>query len=69
MTEINLKELAEIILDRYTPFAFKCECNGAHYDCQDAQTATYTQFDVVQRIAKYISEYNPEHQEKNEIST
>ena len=64
MTEINLKELSEIILDRYTPFAFKCECNGAHYDCQDARTATYTQFDTVQRIAKYISEFNPEHQEK-----
>ena len=64
MTEINLKELSEIILDRYTPFAFKCECNGADYDCQDAQNATYTQFETVQRIAKYISEFNPEHQEK-----
>ena len=61
MTEINLKELSEIILNRYTPFAFLCECDGAHYDCQDARTATYTQFDTVQRIAKYISEYNPEH--------
>ena len=46
---------------RYTPFAFKCECNGADYDCQDAQNETYQQFETVQRIAKYISEYNPEH--------
>jgi len=61
MTEINLKELAEIILDRYTPFAFKCECSGAHYDCQDSQNEMYQQFETVQRIAKYISEYNPEH--------
>ena len=61
MTEINLKELSEIILDRYTPFCFECECNGAHYDCQDAQNEMYQQFDAVQRIAQYISEYNPEH--------
>ena len=61
MTEINLKELSEIILDRYTPFAFKCECNGADYDCQDAQNEMYQQFETVQRIAQYISEYNPEH--------
>jgi hypothetical protein len=61
MTEINLKELSKIILNRYTPFAFLCECNGEHSECADAQNATYTQFDTVQRIAQYISEYNPEH--------
>jgi hypothetical protein len=61
MTEFNLQELSEIILDRYTPLAFKCECNGAHYDCQDSQKETYQQFDTVQRIAKFISEFNPEH--------
>tara|TARA_R110000868_G_scaffold406463_1_gene686891 strand:- start:332 stop:553 length:222 start_codon:yes stop_codon:yes gene_type:complete len=61
MTEINLQELSEIILDRYTPFAFKCECDGQHYDCQVARNETYQQFDTVQRIVKYISEFNPEH--------
>ena len=61
MTEINLQELSEIILNRYTPLAFLCECNGQHYDCQVAQNETYQQFDTVQRIAKYISEFNPEH--------
>ena len=61
MTEINLKELSEIILDRYTPFCFKCECNGDHAECQEALIEMYQQFDTVQRIAKYISEYNPEH--------
>jgi hypothetical protein len=61
MSEVNLKELSEIILDRYTPFAFKCGCKGEHSECADAQVETYTQFDTVQRIAKYISEYNPGH--------
>jgi hypothetical protein len=63
MTEINLKELSEIILDRYTPFCFKCECecNGEHAECASAKIEMYQQFDTVQRIAKYISEYNPEH--------
>jgi hypothetical protein len=63
MTEINLKELSEIILDRYTPFAFKCECKGTHGTCSQARqdVSTYTQYDTVQRIVKYISEFNPEH--------
>jgi hypothetical protein len=63
MTEINLKELSEIILDRYTPFCFKCECecNGQHLECAEARIEMYQQFETVQRIAKYISEYNPEH--------
>ena len=63
MTEINLKELSEIILDRYTPFCFKCECecNGQHSECAEARIETYQQFETVQRIAKYISEFNPEH--------
>jgi hypothetical protein len=61
MTEINLQELSENILKRYTPFAFLCECNGQHSECASARIETYTQFDAVQRIAKYISEFNPEH--------
>jgi hypothetical protein len=61
MTEINLQELSENILKRYTPFAFLCECNGQHSECAIARIETYTQFDAVQRIAKYISEFNPEH--------
>ena len=69
MTEINLKELSEIILDRYTPFCFKCECecNGQHSECAEARIEMYQQFETVQRIAKYISEFNPEHQEKNKM--
>ena len=61
MTEINLKELSEIILNRYTPLAFLCGCNGEHPDCAEAQNETYQIFDTVQRIVKYISEFNPEH--------
>jgi hypothetical protein len=59
MTELDLEQFAQIILDRYTPFAFKCECNGTHPECADARTATHTQYDTVLRIAKYISNYNP----------
>lgn len=67
MTEINLKELSELILDRYTPFCFKCDCECnylsrlEHTECASARIEMYQQFDTVQRIAKYISEYNPEH--------
>jgi len=63
MTEINLKELSEIILDRYTPYAFKCDCNGTEPTCSQARqdAHTFAQYDITYRIAKYISEYNPEH--------
>jgi hypothetical protein len=63
MSEINLKELSEIILDRFTPFVFKneCECNNEHPECASAKIEKFQQFDTVQRIAKYISEYNPNH--------
>ena len=63
MTEINLQELSEIILDRYTPFAFKCECKGTEPTCSQSRqdVFTYAQYDTVSRIVKYISEFNPEH--------
>ena len=63
MTEINLKELSEIILDRYTPFAFKCECKGTEPTCSQARqdVFTFAQYDTIQRVAKYISEFNPEN--------
>lgn len=61
MTEINLQELSKIILDRYTPFCFKCECEGTESTCSQSRQdiSTYIQHDTVQRIARYISEYNP----------
>jgi hypothetical protein len=63
MSEINLKELSDLILDRYTPYAFKCDCKGTEPTCSQSRqdVATYTQYDTIQRVAKYISEFNPEH--------
>jgi hypothetical protein len=50
------QELAELIRNRFTPFAFSCDCNGAHSDCyevrsHDASIATYN---TVTRIALWI---------------
>jgi hypothetical protein len=63
MTEIDLQKFAEIIRDRYTIFAFKCDCNGEHPDCYSARedVYNYAQQQTVRRIADYISNYNPEH--------
>jgi hypothetical protein len=49
-------DLAQIIRDLFTPFAFSCECNGADYDCQDALQNAYMYgvMDTVTRIANYI---------------
>lgn len=47
-------ELAEKILERYTPLAFLCECNGSDLECEQARNATWTQYDTVQRIANFI---------------
>ena len=53
---MNNADLAQIIRDQFTPFAFSCECNGAHYDCQDALQNPYMYgvMDTVTRIANYI---------------
>jgi hypothetical protein len=63
MTEINLQELSENILKRYTPFAFLCECKGTEPTCSQSRQDAYTfaQYDTIQRVAKYISEFNPNH--------
>jgi hypothetical protein len=49
-------ELAQIIFDQFTPFAFTCECNGAMYECADAMQDPYMYgvMDTVRRIANYI---------------
>ena len=49
-------ELAQLILDRFTPFAFKCECKGTHPDCSSVFNAPsmQAQFGTVIRIANYI---------------
>jgi hypothetical protein len=52
-------KLAELITERYMPFAFKCDCQGDHPDCLDTKvndTWALAQADTVYRIAKYITE-------------
>jgi predicted NodU family carbamoyl transferase len=53
MTNLNL---AQIIRDQFTPFAFTCECKGADYDCQDVLQNPYMcgVMDTVTRIANYL---------------
>lgn len=62
MTNSELQELlAKNILDRYTPFAFDCECNGADYECQDALQNPYMYgvVDTLQRVVQYIQNFDP----------
>jgi len=63
MTNTNIQEiLAKNILDRYTPFAFKCDCLGTHAECESAMqdTYAYAQMDTVRRIAEYIKNFDIE---------
>jgi hypothetical protein len=63
MTNTNIQEiLAKNILDRYTPFAFKCDCLGTHPECESAMqdTYAYAQMDTVRRIAEYIKNFDIE---------
>lgn len=55
---MNYIELANFIRDNYTPFAFKCSCNGEHPDCARTireDVYAIAQYDTVIRIANAIS--------------
>lgn len=63
VTMTNIQELlAKNILDRYTPFAFTCECGGTHGTCSQSRqdVFTYAQYDTVRRIVDYIQNFNPD---------
>jgi len=55
---MNKNELADLIEDRFTPFAFKCDCDGSHMDCAEVRHSAsgWAQRDTVARIAKFIRE-------------
>lgn len=62
MTNSEFQEiLARVVLDRYTPFAFKCDCLGTHPECQEAMqdSYAYAQMDTARRIANYIKDFDP----------
>jgi len=50
-------ELAQTILNRYTPLAFACACKGADWDCENAINDPYLNgvMDTLRRVAEYIS--------------
>lgn len=51
------QELAEAITERFTPFAFKCDCEGIHPDCRLAMSEdvyAIAQADTVKRIVEFI---------------
>jgi hypothetical protein len=56
-TTDNRVQLANEILVKFTPMAFRCDCLGTHSECarvmrEDA--SAWAQHDVVKRIAAYI---------------
>ena len=50
-------ELAELIRERFTPFAITCECKGKDPECADARddAAVWAQYNTTTRIADYIA--------------
>jgi hypothetical protein len=50
------QELANLITERFTPFAFLCDCKGTHPDCASLLNSdnAWVQTDTVYRIAKFI---------------
>jgi len=55
--ELNLSEIAASIQDLFTPYAFKCECNGSDPTCASIrQNDAYAraQFETVNRIADHL---------------
>ena len=54
---MNNTKLAELITDRFMPFAFKCNCEGNHADCAEvlSDRAVWAQRETVERIAEYIT--------------
>ena len=54
---MNLSEVATGIQDLFTPYAFKCECNGSDPTCASIrQNDVYAraQFETVNRIADHL---------------
>jgi hypothetical protein len=51
--------LAQIILDRYTPFAFSCACGGKDWDCEQATNDPYLNgvMDTLRRVTEYIRNF------------
>lgn len=50
-------ELADLILQRFTPFAFTCDCQGDHPECIEVKTNdtwAIAQADTAYRISQFV---------------
>lgn len=54
---MNNLELAQLIRDRFTPFAIECECKGSDPECRVAldDPAVWSQYNTVTRITEYVT--------------
>jgi hypothetical protein len=60
---MNIDELPYLIRQRFTPFAFLCECEGADTECHRTRTQdTYAiaAHETIERIASFIEDYSKE---------
>jgi len=58
---MNIHDLPYLIRDRFTPFAFLCDCDGTHPECNRTRTQdTYAiaAYATIERIATFIEDYN-----------
>jgi len=54
--EVSIHDLPYLIRDRFTPFAFLCDCNGTEPECfatrrNPSMMATH---ETIERIARFI---------------
>ncbi len=58
---MNIHDLPYLIRDQFTPFAFLCDCEGTHPECNRTRTQdTYAiaAHATIERIATFIEEHN-----------
>jgi|APGre2960657404_1045060.scaffolds.fasta_scaffold14967_3 hypothetical protein len=54
---MDYTELAEELTERFTPYAFRCDCKGAHSECASARNdaSAQAQAYTIRRIALYLT--------------
>jgi len=58
---MNIHDLPDLIRFRFTPFAFLCDCEGTHPECNRTRTQdTYAiaAHATIERIATFIEDYH-----------
>lgn len=60
---ISLEALADLIRDRFTPYAFTCQCQGAEPSCAITRKRPeyIARVETVTRIAKFIETLTEGH--------